>query len=83
MPSRGGADDDVVAQFRWELRSGLMFAIYFSLPWFLFAICSCMNICCGTPPNIGSSRNSSKKENNAQESREFDHPGLGRAISEV
>ena len=51
--SRGYDEQDVVTQFRWEIRSGLMFAIYFSLPWFFFALCSCMNICCGTPTIIG------------------------------
>ena len=70
--TRGYDEQDVVTQFRWEIRSGLMFAIYFSLPWFFFALCSCMNICCGTPTIIGARKSPGRsklqnwKENSAE-----------------
>lgn len=51
---RHDENEEIVSQFRWEIRSGLMFALYFSLPWFLFALCSCMNLCCGTPAQLTS-----------------------------
>ena len=57
---------DMVSQFRWELQSGLIFAIYFSVPWLLFALCSCANLCCGHPHIIGAR----KSENDV----EFDNP---------
>ena len=67
-------EQDLVSQFRWEIRSGLLFALYFSLPWFLFALCSCMNLCCGTPHIIGARKSENDKE--------FDNPH-SRTISDV